>query len=68
MLRDTDLHPETRRKLGLPETPKKRGTKADSFTREHLRREALGILANIRQLSTSQRRQVLNFALKLNAV
>jgi len=57
-----ELPPETRKRLGL------RKSRQQSFKREQLRREALGVLAEIRHLTTDQRRRVLEHALKVNEV
>lgn len=56
------LPPETRRKLGLKKT------RGQTFTREEIRREALGVLAQVRHLTMDQRRRVLEHALKVNEV
>jgi hypothetical protein len=55
-----DLPPATRKRLGL------RKSRQQSFKREELRREAIGVLAQIRHLSAGQRRRVLEHAIKVN--
>ncbi|HVT58945.1 MAG TPA: hypothetical protein VHR45_11135 [Thermoanaerobaculia bacterium] len=57
-----DLPAETRKKFGL------RKSRQQSFKREELRREAIAVLAQIRHLTTEQRRRVLQHALKVNEV
>jgi len=56
------LPPETRKRLGL------RKSRQQTFTREQLRREAIGVLAQIRHLTADQRRRVLEHAVKVNDV
>ncbi len=57
-----ELPPETRKRLGL------RKTRQQTFKREELRREAIGVLAQIRHLTAEQRRRVLDHAIKVNEV
>jgi hypothetical protein len=59
---DLNLTPEQRRRLGIPRSREQR------FKREDLRREAIGVLAQIRHLTSDQRRRVLEHALKVNEV
>ncbi|HVT58661.1 MAG TPA: hypothetical protein VHR45_09685 [Thermoanaerobaculia bacterium] len=56
-----DLPAETRKRLGLR-------TRQQNFKREELRREAIGVLAQIRHLTAEQRRRVLQHALRVNEV
>jgi hypothetical protein len=57
-----ELPPETRKRLGL------RKTRQQTFKREEIRREAIGVLAQIRHLTAEQRRRVLDHAMKVNEV
>jgi hypothetical protein len=57
-----ELPAEARKRLGL------RKSRQQSFKREELRRESLGVLAGIRHLTADQRRRVLEHALKVNDV
>jgi hypothetical protein len=57
-----ELPAAARKRLGL------RRSRQQSFRREDLRREVLGVLAGIRHLSVDQRRRVLEHALKVNDV
>ena len=57
-----ELPAAARRRLGL------RKSRQQSFKREELRREALGVLAGIRHLTADQRRRVLDHAIKVNEV
>jgi len=62
MVHADELPPETRKRLGL------RKSRQQTFTREQLRREAIGVLAQIRHLTADQRRRVLEHAVKVNDV
>jgi hypothetical protein len=62
MVHADELPPETRKRLGL------RKSRQQTFTREQLRREAIGVLAQIRHLTADQRRRVLEHAAKVNDV
>lgn len=57
-----ELPPEARKRLGL------RTTRHQTFKREELRREAIGVLERIRHLTADQRRRVLEHAIKVNEV
>lgn len=60
-----DLPAETRKRLGLR---KPRETKTPRLKLDEVRREAIGVLNQIRHLSADQRRRVLEHALKVNEV
>jgi hypothetical protein len=62
MIHVDELPAETRKRLGL------RKPRQQTFTREQLRREAIGVLAQIRHLTADQRRRVLEHAVKVNDV
>ncbi|HVR11800.1 MAG TPA: hypothetical protein VMW75_27405 [Thermoanaerobaculia bacterium] len=62
MVHADELPPETRKRLGL------RKSRQQTFTREQLRREAIGVLAQIRHLTADQRRRVLEHAVNVNDV
>jgi hypothetical protein len=55
-----DLPADARKRLGL------RKSRQQTFPREELRREALGVLAVIRHLTADQRRRVLEQAINVN--
>jgi hypothetical protein len=55
-----ELPADARKRLGL------RRSRQQTFRREELRREALGVLAAIRHLTADQRRRVLEHAIKVN--
>jgi len=57
-----ELPAEARKRLGL------RKTRQQTFKREQLRREAIGVLAQIQHLTAEQRRRVLEHAIKVNEV
>jgi hypothetical protein len=57
-----DLPPEARKRLGI-----RRGRR-QTFKREQLRSEALGVLASLKHLTADQRRRVLEHAIKVNEV
>jgi hypothetical protein len=61
-LRAEDLPKATRKRLGL------RKPRSQNLKREAVRREALAVLAVIRHLTASERRRVLEHALKVNEV
>jgi hypothetical protein len=58
-----DLPPEARKRLGV-----RRSRRQQTFKREQLRSEALGVLAVLKHLTADQRRRVLEHAIKVNEV
>lgn len=62
-LHESDLDHATKKKLGIrtPRAPRQ-------FRVEDLRREAIGVLNQVRHLDAAQRRRVLEHALKVNEV
>ena len=57
-----ELPAAARKRLGL------RKSRQQTFTREQLRREALGVLDQIKHLTAEQRGRVLRHAIKVNEV
>jgi hypothetical protein len=57
-----ELPAAARKRLGL------RRSRQQTFKREELRREAIGVLDQIRHLTADQRRRVLEHAIKVNEV
>ena len=60
-IKASDLDPEVRKQLGITLRNKQ-------FTIEEVRRETLGVLAQVKHLTKAQRDRVLNHALKVNQV